>query len=133
MRISAISKKTHTPIETIRYYERIGLIPRAERELSGYRNYSEKFVRYLLFIKRTKELGFTLKEIQELFSLRIESAQDCSTLHDLAKIKLDNIDARIKDLTRIQETLLELLNKCETGNASEKFSIVKSLKLEDVE
>jgi len=125
MRIGTLARKTDTGIETIRYYERIGLIPKATREASGYRAYTDDFIKYLLFIKRCKDLGFALKEIQELLSFQINSISERHTdVHELAKQRLADVDHRIRDLNRIRNTLQNLLDGCDESSRSTQCQIL---------
>lgn len=125
MRIGALARKTDTGIETIRYYERIGLLPKATREASGYRLYTEDFVKYLLFIKRCKDLGFALKEIQELLHLQINLISGQHTdIHALAQQRLADVDLRIRDLNRIRHTLQNLLDGCDENSGSMQCQIL---------
>ncbi len=125
MRIGALAKKTDTGIETIRYYERIGLIPRATREISGYRMYTDEFVKYLLFIRRCKDLGFSLKEIRELLSLQINAIENHhGDLHELTRKRLLDVELRIRDLNQIRNKLQNLLDQCDENGASAQCQIL---------
>lgn len=131
MRIGTLAKKTNTGIETIRYYERIDLIPKAERERSGYRIYTEDFVKYLLFIKRCKDLGFSLREIRELLSLQINSIKNHhDDVHELAQKRLADVDLRIHDLKRIRNKLQNLLDRCDVSDESAQCQILDLAKMD---
>ena len=93
-----LAKKAGVNPETVRYYEKTGLLPKAKRTESGYRLFSEEDVKRIKFIKRAKELGFTLKEIKELLELRFENQGECQEVRKLAEEKLQDVEKKIQDL-----------------------------------
>ena len=99
-------------VETIRYYEKLKLLPKPKRKESRYRIYDDTDLKRLLFIKRAKELGFTLKEIRGLFDLRIDSEAKCGDVKHLTEHKLKDVDNRIRDLKKIRNVLVKLINQC---------------------
>ncbi len=107
-----LAKITDINIETIRYYEKIGLIPKPLRTESGYRIFTEEDINRIKFIKRAKELGFTLKEIKELLELKFDTLGDCSKARELAEEKLNDIEEKIKDLNKLKSVLQELIDRC---------------------
>lgn len=111
-KVGEIAKIVGVNVETLRYYEKIKIMPNPKRKDSRYRYYDELDLRRLLFIKRAKELGFTLKEIKELLNLKIESTATCGDVKHLAEHKLNDIEQRIKDLMNIKNVLLKLINQC---------------------
>lgn len=111
-KVGEIAEKADMNVETLRYYEKIKIMPKPKRKDSRYRYYDELDLRRLLFIKRAKELGFTLKEIKELLNLKIESTATCGDVKHLAEHKLNDIEERIKDLMNIKNVLLKLINQC---------------------
>lgn len=110
--INVIAKKAGIGIETIRYYQRIGLIDEPEKPKSGYRIYSEESVSRLVFIQRAKELGFTLAEISNLLAL---GDGRCSETKELAVHKLEIINSKLHDLQAIACTLEKLIQSCESN------------------
>jgi MerR family mercuric resistance operon transcriptional regulator len=110
--IGKLAKKANVNIETIRYYERKGLIPKPNRRESGYREYSEDTVRRIQFIKHAKELGFSLKEIHELLSLRLDPKTPCSEVKNRAEIKIADIEEKVKTLQRMKKALVKLTRAC---------------------
>lgn len=110
--IGQVAKGAGVVVETIRYYERQGLIEPPPRRASGYRVYPESVIRRLLFIRRAKELGFSLREIKELLSLRQEPAATCSDVKERAQAKMADIEARINDLVKMKEALARLTETC---------------------
>ena len=112
--IGQLAKKAQVNIETVRFYERRGLMPEPKRTKSGYRQYTMQDVSRLLFIKRAKALGFTLKEISELLSLKIDENSLCGEVKELALDKIEAIEEKIHDLQKIKKKLQELVNLCES-------------------
>lgn len=110
--IGQLAKKANVNLETIRYYERRGLIPEPPRNNSGHREYSLEEVKRTEFIKRSQALGFSLKEILELLSLRVEPGRTCGDVKERVEAKIADIEKRIEDLERIREALLSMSKKC---------------------
>lgn len=98
--------------ETIRFYERRGLIPEAPRSSGGYRRFGEEAMKRLIFIRRAKGLGFSLPEIGELLSLHDEPAGDRARVKQITESKLAEIESKIADLDRMRATLAELAEQC---------------------
>ena len=122
-----LAKKTGVNPETIRYYEKVGLLPEAIRTKSGYRLFSEEDVKRIKFIKKAKELGFTLKEIKELLQLRFETRGECKEVKKLAEEKLIDIQKRIEDLEKIKSTLKDLIEKCPEKGSILECPIISSI------
>lgn len=110
--IGQLAKRANVNLETIRYYERRGLIPEPPRNDSGYRQYSQDTVIRTLFIKRAQALGFSLKEILELLSLRMEAGMSCRDVKVRAETKIAEVENRIEALTQMRKALLRLAGKC---------------------
>ncbi|MEP0862116.1 MAG: heavy metal-responsive transcriptional regulator [Ignavibacterium sp.] len=111
-KVGEIAEKVGVNVETLRYYEKIKIMPKPKRKESRYRFYDELDLKRLRFIKRAKELGFTLKEIKELLNLKIESTATCGDVKHLAEHKLNDIEERINDLKNIRSILVKLINQC---------------------
>jgi MerR family mercuric resistance operon transcriptional regulator len=100
-------------VETIRYYERRGLLPRPSRGPAGWRRYDDQALRSVIFVKRAQRLGFTLDEIRELLRLRAgASERACARVRKRAESKLDEIDGKIRDLSAMRRALAELAERC---------------------
>ena len=110
--IGQFAHRAGVRIETVRFYERQGLLEEPARKESGYREYTEDVVARLRFIRRAKELGFTLKEIAELLALRLDPDTSCAEVRSRAKAKIDDIDAKIRDLQRMRQALDKLVASC---------------------
>jgi Hg(II)-responsive transcriptional regulator len=111
-KVGEIAEKVGVNVETLRYYEKIKIMPKPKRKESRYRYYDEMDLKRLSFIKRAKELGFILKEIKELLNLKIESTATCGDVKHLAEHKLKDIEEKIKDLKNIKNVLVKLINQC---------------------
>jgi len=122
-----LAKTSGVNPETIRYYEKLGLLPKPLRTESGYRLFSEEDIKRIKFIKRAKELGFTLKEIKELLQLRFETEGECSEVREIAEIKLKDVQKKIEDLEKIKSILEELINQCPSKGSILKCPIISSI------
>lgn len=127
MTIGQVAKKADIGIETIRFYERKGLIDEPPRKESGYRQYDAGVVDRLLFIQQAKMLGFTLAEIQELLSLKIRPDTTSREIKKIAEAKLADIAARIKMLKRMQRTLKKLVGQCPGHGPVDECPILETL------
>lgn len=110
--IGELGEKAQVNIETLRYYERRGLLPCPPRSESNYRLYPPESVRIVRFIKRAQELGFTLKEIEEMLSLKSTPEAQCADVQHIAQAKIQDIDAKIRTLQAMKEALARLLTEC---------------------
>ena len=110
--IGKVARLTGVGIETIRFYEREGLIADPPRKESGYRQYGEATVSRLRFIHRARELGFSLKEIKELLFLRLDPGATCDSILDRAEEKIREIEERIQTLQRMKKALEALAKAC---------------------
>jgi MerR family transcriptional regulator, mercuric resistance operon regulatory protein len=113
--IGEVSRRTGCNIETIRYYERIGLVPKAERTASRYRIYARADVQRLIFVRRARELGFTLDEIRDLLRLAADVPDACAAVRDVAAGHLGDVRAKIADLRKMERTLAKAVSQCERG------------------
>ena len=129
--IGKVAKLAGVGVETVRYYERRGLISKPQRSEPGYRKYPEEAVLRIRFVKRAKRLGFTLKEIKELLALRINPRAKCGDILKRAESKLEEIDEKIRALAAIKEALLELTAACKAGKTSNECPILESLDMDD--
>ncbi|KAA3616802.1 MAG: heavy metal-responsive transcriptional regulator [Calditrichaeota bacterium] len=127
MNIRDISKETGFSIDTIRYYEKMELIENVERSESGYRIFSDEDLKRFLFIKKAKKIGFTLNDIRELLTLRIETDQPCEPVHELARGKLKIVEEKLNELTRIKKVLKELIDQCSPDKSTDSCPILRVL------
>jgi MerR family mercuric resistance operon transcriptional regulator len=112
MTIGEVAGRAGVGVETVRFYERQGLLAAPARLASGYRQYGEDVVTRLRFIRRAKELGFTLKEVAELLALRLDADTTCAAVKRRAEAKLADVEAKLRDLRRIRKALIGLNASC---------------------
>jgi len=122
--IGRLAKHAGVNIETIRYYQRIGIIKEPVKPLNGYRIYSTDITKKILFIKRAQKLGFSLKEIADLLSL---GDGRCADVMQRAKQKREHISSQINDLIKLQHTLDTLISACLKDKDSAHCPIVEAL------
>ena len=113
--IGQLSQHTGAKIETIRYYERIGLLPVPLR-LGRYRSYDRSDVGRLGFVRRSRELGFSIKEVRALLDLAAGGHESCADARDLAAVHLRDVRSRIADLRRMERTLAATVQACDLGD-----------------
>ena len=109
--IGQLARTAGVNVETVRYYQRRRLVAEPRRPLNSIRRYPQESIRRIRFIKRAQELGFSLAEIGNLLAL--EDGRNCSETRELARRKLDLVESRLSDLTRLRKTLRELISKCD--------------------
>jgi MerR family mercuric resistance operon transcriptional regulator len=115
MSIGVLSKRSGVNVETIRYYERIGLLPSPPRSAGGYRLYSAAHADRLQFVRRARDLGLSLEDVRRLLGLADQKSKSCGKVHDLAAHHLADIRGRIADLKRLERVLARLVHACAKG------------------
>jgi MerR family mercuric resistance operon transcriptional regulator len=125
--IGQLAKRAQVNVETVRYYERRGLMPNPPRRESGYRQYTEADVSRIRFIRRTKELGFSLKEILELLSLRIDPDTTCGDIKKRAEAKIVDIEDKIRTLHGMKRALAKLVGSCRGRGPTSECPILEVL------
>lgn len=125
--IGEVARQAGVGIETVRFYERQGLLEEPERRASGYRQFDQEAVAVLKFIRRAKELGFTLKEIKSLLALRVDASATKAEVREQAKAKVADIEAKIADLQRMRDVLTKLVKKCHGDGAATGCPILDAL------
>lgn len=115
-RRAELAKLTGCNLETIRYYEKVGLLPSPPRTGGGHRLYSETLRKRLIFIRRSRELGFTLDEIRNLLRLA-EQGDTCGDVKEAALMHIQGVRSKIADLERMERTLADTAARCEGGTA----------------
>ena len=126
LRIGDLARATDTRVETIRWYEKQGLIPPPDRTSGNYRAYGEAALARLSFIRRARDLGFSLDQVRALLQLASDEAGDCAEVDVLAQQHLDEIDRKIADLTALRGELSGLLASCKGGTIG-KCRIIDTL------
>ena len=130
--IGTVARQAGVNVETVRYYERQGLIAPPGRRPNGYRAFGDDAVTRIRFIRSAQRLGFTLQEVAELLALRAEPAESCDSVRARAESKVEDIDARISDLQRMRAGLRTLVRQCEAGRPVEECPIIASFEQEAV-
>lgn len=128
MTIGQLAEKTGIHLETIRYYQRLGLVPTPERPHRSVRRYGADAVSRLHFIKRAQALGFALDEVELLLELSV--GEHCAETRTLAEQKVEIVKRKISDLRKIQAALDKLINACGTGRKGRGCPIIESLSAE---
>ena len=122
--IGRLAKAAEVNVETIRYYQRVGLVVEPVKPLEGFRVYHDETINRVRFIKRAQKLAFSLQDIAHLLQL---GEGHCNDVREQAEAKLKQIEAQIKDLQSMRKTLKKLVTECNAGNDSGACPIVQSL------
>ena len=131
MTIGQVARQAGVGVETVRFYERTGLLTAPPRRASGYRQYAQEAVTRLQFIRRAKELGFSLKEITELLCLRVDPETTCGEVKQRAEAKIADIEAKLRDLQRMKEALATLVAACSGSGPTSQCPILDALESHD--
>jgi MerR family mercuric resistance operon transcriptional regulator len=131
--IGQVARHAAVGIETVRFYERQGLLEEPARKQSGYRQYGEDVVARLRFIRRAKELGFSLKEIKELLALRVDPTTTCAQVRSKAAAKLADVEQKIEALRRIRKALVKVTAVCRGRGPTSECPILDALDGEEDE
>ena len=131
MKIGEVARAAGLGIHAVRFYEREGLIDEPARRASGYREYDPGAILSLRFIRRAKQLGFSLKEISELLSLEADPRADAADVKHLAEAKLEDIESRIRALQRMRRALRRVTEGCPGSGPTSRCSILGTLNREE--
>jgi Cu(I)-responsive transcriptional regulator len=124
--IGALGKLTGVNIETIRYYERIALLPKPARTSGNYRLYGDGHVRRLIFVRKVRDLGFPIETVRAMLALADQPDRPCGEVDDLVIAQLHEVERKIADLQRLRDELDHLAHQCRGGRVSE-CRIIESL------
>lgn len=127
MRIGEIATEAGVNIQTLRYYERRGLLAPAARRASGYREYGRDHVHRVRFIRRAQDLGFTLQEIADLLAFQPDSVRSCGAVEKRASETLERIDAKIADLRRMRRALASYVHACRDQRSLDTCPLLMAL------
>jgi len=127
LRIGEVASRARVNIQTLRYYERRRLLEAPERTASGYRKYPSDTVRLIRFIRRAQDLGFTLKEIQELAALRDAKGRKRSEVRALAEVKMGDIDKKLAQLQAMRSALYSMVESCACRDGRPACPILEAL------
>ena len=125
--IGQVAKQAGVSVETLRFYEKQGLLLTPLRSAAGYRRYDTSVVRRVRFIQRAKELGFALREVAELLNLRQTRKTSCAQVRDVALTKMADIDQKLMDLQRMRKALESLAARCDREGALGECPILDAL------
>ena len=114
--IGDLARETGAKVETVRYYERIGILPSPARSPGGQRRYAPQHLKRLNFVRRARGLGFSLDDVRSLLRLVDEGGTGCEEVRGIAGAHLDNIALKIADLRRMAEVLAEMVRRCDSGD-----------------
>ena len=126
--IGDLARSTNTKVETIRYYEQIGLLPTPGRTRGNFRSYAPDHLRRLSFIRRARDLGFTFDQVRELLSLSGQKRRSCEAVDDIARQHLTDVDRKIGDLRALRNELAVIIEQCSRGTIAE-CCIIEALAL----
>ncbi len=126
MKIGELAKATGTKVETVRYYEASGLLPKPARTQANYRDYELSHLERLMFIRRSRDLGFTLKSVRELLTLADENEEPCGAVDEVASAHLLAVEQKIADLTALRDEL-SLMLQCSGDGTVGDCRIIASL------
>lgn len=127
MKIGEFAERAGVNVQTVRYYERRGLLPEPNRTESGYREYDERDLQRLRFILRAKGLGFTLSEVGDLVALRVDPERSAEEVRERALAKIEATTAKIRDLRRIREALERVVTSCEAHGSPEQCALMHAI------
>lgn len=127
LRIGELAKRADVNVETIRYYERRGLLASPPRSRSGYRLFQADAVSRIAFVKKAKALGFTLTEISELLELRVDPGRGCEDVEARAQRTIGRIEGKIEELERMRAALQRLATACQAGQPTSACPIIEDL------
>jgi len=127
MKIGEIARMSGVPAETVRYYEKIGLLPAPARDASGYRSYGPAHLERLRFIRRCRNLDMAQEEIRELIRLTDNPEADCSGVDALLTQHLEHVRERLRELTSLEQTLMQLQAACSSGRTVSECGILSGL------
>ena len=125
--IGQVARRAGVGVETVRFYEREGLLEEPARRASGYRQYSQGAVVRIRFIKRAQQLGFSLKEILELLTLRVDGRTSCELVKERAAAKLAEVEQKMVELQRMRQALLQVASLCEGEGPKSRCPMLDAL------
>ncbi len=123
LKIGEVARQTDVGVETIRYYERIGLLSEPSRLASGYRQFDRSVVKRIQFIRNSKQLGFTLTEIRELLALWHDPNTRCQHVRQRAEMKIAEIESKVRALHAMKRSLKKIVCQCESNNTMDDCPI----------
>ncbi len=127
LKIGEVATEADVNVQTLRYYERRGLIPEPQRTRAGYRLYPPETIQLVRFIRRAQELGFSLAEIEQLLELRVDRVSSCEEVQELAEAKIVTIDEKVRQLSALKQALGVLIHSCQRGDETRECPILEAI------
>jgi len=131
--IGQVARQAGVGVETIRFYEREGLLAEPPRRTSGYRQYSEEVVKRLRFIKRAQTLGFSLKEITELLMLRVDAQTACDEVRQHTEAKIAEVERKLIELQRMRQALIQVTSLCTGQGPDSRCPVLDALDQQEMQ
>lgn len=128
--IGQVARQAGVGVETVRFYEREGLLEEPARRASGYRQYAQEAVTQIRFIKRAQHLGFSLKEVAELLALRVDRQTSCEQVKERAAAKLAEVERKMVELQRMRQALFQVASLCEGEGPNSRCPMLDALEHE---
>lgn len=132
MTIGKVARKAGLAIDTVRYYEREGLIEKPARSASGYRNYRPDVIARLRFIRQAKNLGFSLSEVRELLALKVAPGKSCADVRARTERKIADVEQRIAQLERMKRALAKLAAACSGRGPTSECPILEAMETHEI-
>jgi len=129
--IGQVARQAGVGVETIRFYEREGLLEEPVRGVSGYRQYTEQVVNRIHFIKRAQRLGFSLKEITDLLLLRVDAETSCEEVKQRTEAKIAEVERKVVELQRMRQALLQVASLCTGQGPTSRCPMLDALDQQD--
>lgn len=117
LKIGALAERTGTSTPTVRYYEEIGLLPRASRREGGQRSYGDEDVKRLTFIRRCRDFGFSIEQVRSLVALMQDRKRSCMEARDMAQSHLDVVRVKLEELKALERTIASFVESCDASCA----------------
>lgn len=133
LRIGELARAASVSVQTVRYYEKLGMLRPERRTAAGYREYDGEAALRLRFIKHAQQLGFSLKEIDELLGLRVRSGAACATIERKTRHKVALIEAKMRELEKLKRSLQTIAHACRTRNPTADCPLLELLEERTVE
>ncbi|WP_420408147.1 MerR family transcriptional regulator [Hoeflea sp.] len=127
MKIGELARATGTKVVTVRYYEKIGLLPEPDRSEDNYRDYGKTSLERLRFIRRCRELGFSLDQVRDLLSLASDAARPCAEVDEITAVHLAEVERKIADLQALAQQLRSISASCSGGGTISNCRILDAI------
>jgi MerR family mercuric resistance operon transcriptional regulator/MerR family gold-responsive transcriptional activator of gol and ges genes len=131
LKIGQVAAEASVNVQTVRYYERVGMLPVPPRTAGGYRQYDADAVKRIRFIKHAQALGFSLREIRDLLALRVRHGAACATVERKARSKIALIDDKLRELARLRRTMEGLVASCHARKTTAECPVLEILEQDD--